>query len=88
MAITSDWSPGDAIRVDGVESSRPGLSRSPQDGLCAGVSMQVALIESGCRAIPHLDADTGLDLGRTRKGKSVHDSLAHDRHKEKVDVGF
>ena len=49
---------------------------------------RLRLEESGCRAIPHLDADTGLDLGRTRKGKSVHDSLAHDRHKEKVDVGF
>jgi hypothetical protein len=36
--------------------------------------------ESGCRAIPHLDADTGLDLRGTCKCESVHDSLAHDQH--------
>lgn len=40
--------------------------------------------ESGCRAIPHLDADTGLDLRGTCKGESVHDSLAHDQHKKSI----
>lgn len=44
--------------------------------------MRVVLVGSGCRAIPHLDADTGLDLGRTGKGKGVHDSLAHDRYRK------
>lgn len=77
--ITSGWSPDGAIQAGEAESSRPRLSHSLRDGLCASVSMRVALVERGCRAIPHLDADTGLDLGRTRKGESVHDSLAHDR---------
>lgn len=41
-------------------------------------------VESGCKAIPHLDADTGLDLRGTRKGEGIHGGLAYGRHR-KVD---
>lgn len=40
----------------------------------------LAYMESGCKAIPHLDADTRLDLGRTREGESVHHGI--DRTKQ------
>lgn len=32
----------------------------------------LAVVESSCIAIPHLDADTGLDLRGTGKGEGIH----------------
>jgi hypothetical protein len=41
----------------------------------------IAFVESSRKAIPHLDADTGLDLRGTRKGEGVHGGLACGRHR-------